>query len=451
MPADPSARPATLPRRFPALLAASATLQIMLLTMLLAISLAATATAQPAEESKDKPGDAPAAAPMDGPPQGPPPALVRFGQVEQQTLQDQWPVIGRLREVRRATVATEVFGRIIAMPVDEGTRVEGGKTIIAKVDPVWTDTAVESAQAALAQAGATVLQVEAQADQSARDLAMLEELAAAQSAKPREVDDARSKAASDKAGVQAARAGVEAAATALQRAKVEQTRQNVVAPFDGVVIKKLVEVGQWANQGTPVAEVISAGTIDAEIDVPEQLVNNLSVGDDVEVVVEPVKQEFTGKIRAIIPAGGNAARTFPVRVTLDDQGGKLKPGMSVVARVPTGQRKEVLTVPRDAVMRGQGGLAMVWVSAGGMALPVGVDVLFGSGDIYAVKVSAANAGPPLAPGMQVVIEGAERLFPTRPLMTSEPMPAQSGGPPSQPPAADDKAPTSDQAAATPQQ
>jgi len=63
------------------------------------------------------------------------------------------------------------------------------------------------------------------------------------------------------------------------------------------------------------------------------------------------------------------------------------------------------------VQRGGGG-DKVWLNLNGQALPLTVQVLFGVGDRYAIQ---PVGGPPAAPGMQVVIEGAERLFPTQPL------------------------------------
>ena len=125
---------------------------------------------------------------------------------------------------------------------------------------------------------------------------------------------------------------------------------------------------------------------------------------------------------AVNPSGSSAARTFPVKVRLNDPDGKLKPGMSVTARVPMGQRVDVLTVPSDAVHQSAAG-AVIWVEVNGAAMPVAVKVLFSEGDRYAVKPIQTDGGPGgagLSPQTRVVIEGAERLFPGRPLKLIEP-------------------------------
>src|SRR5690606_28274597 len=119
----------------------------------------------------------------------------------------------RLEEVRRATIAAEVEGKIIAAPVEEGDRVEAGRTMLVRVDPVW-------AQAALQMAEAQVASAEAELDQSRRDLAYLEQLQSAGSAKPKEVDDARAAVLSDEAQLSSARAAREEAATRVSRLDV---------------------------------------------------------------------------------------------------------------------------------------------------------------------------------------------------------------------------------------
>ena len=65
------------------------------------------------------------------------PATVRVGVAETQKLRPRLAVIGRLREVRLATVAAEVEGKVLAVPVQEGDPVVGGQTVLAEIDGVW--------------------------------------------------------------------------------------------------------------------------------------------------------------------------------------------------------------------------------------------------------------------------------------------------------------------------
>lgn len=365
---------------------------------------------------------------------GPPPALVRVGEITQETLQARFSVVGRLQEVRSAVVAAEVEGKLIEVTVEEGDTVVGGETVLARVDPVWTRLMRDAAKARVRSAQATL-------DQARLDLKYLEQLQEANSAKQREVDDARALVASNEADLDAAK-------VELERAREMIERLTVRAPFDGVVVEKTAEVGQWVEPGGPICTMISRGRIDAVVGTPERLARRVSVGDKVEVLIEPLEETVMGEVVSIIPRSRNAARTFPTKIRLDDHDGRLKSGMSVTARIPTSSTDDFMTVPRNAVVRTDEG-SVVWVPVpprdsddppgasppagdgesggkpGGEAgdgsgpppMPtagmVGVRVLFGAGN--RVAIAAMPNARPLKAGDRVVVEGMETLFPGRPL------------------------------------
>ena len=345
-------------------------------------------------------------------PQGPPPASVVTAVVAQESVQNRVRVIGRLREVRRATVASEVEGRVQEVRVDVGSKIVGGETVIAVVDDVWALLAVEQAEADVSAA-------QARADRSARDLASLQSLGQRNASDQRAIDDAKAAADADAAEVLAF-------AAALHRAEVTRDRVTVVAPFDGVVTRKIAEQGQWLDPGGAVVEMVSSGEIDAVIDVPEQQVGAVTVGMPVEVVVEATGQRLVGTVAAVNPDGSNAARTFPVKVRLDNADGMLKVGMSVVASVPLTAEQEHTIVPRDAVAFSPTG-AKVWMvmqmpgsaeDALPVAMPMDVEVLFGLGDRFVVRALPKMPGMGLRPGTEVVTEDAAMLFATRPVIVT---------------------------------
>jgi len=347
-----------------------------------------------------------------------PPALVRVGLVQVESLQARREVVGRLQEVRRVVVAAEQPGRIVQMTVNEGDVVVKNETVLAQIDEIWARNAMDLAQARLEQAKAGVAESFAQFEQAVRDRSYLDELLATKSAKPKEVADAHTTQDRQRASLNRAEADVMEAQADLNLIHEQISRLTVLAPFDGLVIQKMTEVGDWVDQGDPVAEMISHGLIDAMVDVPESVINLIEMDGEVEIFVEPLSLELAGRVVVINPWGGALARTFPVKIRLDDRGGELKPGMSVLARIPISQIAKVLTVPRDAVCRLASGGKVVWVNLGSVAVPVAVEVLFGHGDRYAIRPIDAHdgaGGSRLVDQTQVVVEGAERLSPNRPL------------------------------------
>jgi membrane fusion protein, multidrug efflux system len=346
-------------------------------------------------------------------PQGPPPALVQVGEARLQRVQNRTGVIGRLLEVRRAVVACELGGRVVAVNVEEGTAVVGGQTVLAQIDDVWARVDLEAAEADLARTQANVAEAEARLENARRERGYLEQLYQQRSARPKEVEDALAIERMAIAAVQSAQAQVLESQANVTRANERLSRTRILAPFDGVVVRKATEVGQWLQQGGEVAEVISHGAIDAVIAVPERLINHLSMGDAVDVSVVALSLELPGRVAAINPAGLASAKTFAVKVRVDDQQGTLKPAMSVTAHVPAGDMIQAIIVPRDAVRRSSQG-DTVWARVNDVAHPIAVQVLFGVGNAYAVR--PRDAGSPLSDGTQVVTEGAERLFPGQPLI-----------------------------------
>ena len=338
-----------------------------------------------------------------------PSTSVKVAQVSTQVMQERVMVVGRLEEVKRSTVASEVEGRVTELLTPAGREVVGGETVIARVDSVWSTLAVEQAKADLAAAEAT-------ARQAVRELKLLESLGSRNASDPQAIDDARAEAESSAANVLARKA-------ALHRAEETSKRVEIIAPFDGIVSAKLTEKGQWLEPGSAVVEVVSRGQIDAVIDVPEQIITQVPKGTPIELYIEALDLTITGEVVAINPDGSNAARTYPVKVRVDDRDGLLKVGMSVTARVPIRAEKEYLVVPRDAVQYAPTG-PQVWMSlvmpasAPGskpQGIPMDVDVLFGVDGMFAVQPKPKVEGMDLMPGMDVVIEGAERLWPTRPV------------------------------------
>ncbi|WP_432799295.1 efflux RND transporter periplasmic adaptor subunit [Poriferisphaera sp. WC338] len=340
---------------------------------------------------------------------GMPPANVRVADVQLENVQDRFDVVGRLEELQMSKVASEVEGKIKHVPVREGDVVKGGETVIAEVDGTWVQLAFESAKADEAARRATL-------DQSMRDLTMLEALEKARSAKPKEVADARAKVKSDSASLEAAQAAV-------RRAEEQLSRLNIIAPFDGVVISRDTEEGQWVNPGAGIASLISSGTIDAVVNVPERYINQIKVGDEVVLSMDAMHEEVKGNVVSVTPMGSSSSRTFPVKVRMSDENGRLLPGMSVTARLPIGEPREQVTVSKDAILQTVKG-PVIWVAMPNpkgegmpMAMSVPVKLLFGLGDRMVVEPVSPTGKAMLGSGTQVVVMGAERIFmPGQPLM-----------------------------------
>lgn len=331
----------------------------------------------------------------------PVPALVRVCTVERKRIQPQRPLVGRLVEVRMVTVASEVAGRINALPLEEGAEVVGGETVLAEIDDTWV-------RLALAQTRATVRSTKATLAFERSELERVQQLA--------------EQSASSLSEVEAKRARVEELGAALEEAEArvaeqseKQGRSVIRAPFDGTVVTKHAEMGEYVSPGTPIVQIVSRGEVDARIMVPESVVNWMAIGQEFPVHIDPLGRELSGRVVSVTPYGPAASRTFPVRLRLDDQDGLLKVGMSVTATVATGPAEDALVVSRDAVLvRPEG--ATIWVAVGDSpdqvhVQPIPVAIRVQTRTELAIEAEEPRDQALLGPGSSVVIEGAERLLP----------------------------------------
>lgn len=355
----------------------------------------------------EAPHDAPAAAHK-------PPVSVELTTLATREVPQTLEISGSVVPVRRATLSTRLNGRITRLVVEEGDRVHAGEVLAqvdasdihARVDQAYAGTAAaeagtrqaeaarSTASAAVAEARARIASLEAQKAEalSRLDLARTEHKRQSflfqEGAVPRqkadqteselEVAEARVRGldaalAETRAAIRRAEAAVgetEAAvagshaAAGQAAAEVAVAGSNlsyaqVVAPFDGVVVRKMAWQGEMAAPGAPLLEIQDVRQVRLEAAVPEDQLARLHMNARVPVTMDALDRQVTGTVKQIVPSGDAGSRTFTVKIALDNPDGRIVPGMYGRLRLPQGSR-ELLTVPATAVVR-RGQLESVYV------------------------------------------------------------------------------------------
>ena len=318
-------------------------------------------------------------------------------------------VTGTLAAEEEAEVAAEVQGRVIATPVERGTRVSEKSDLIRIAPAEATAQAVEAeANAAqiesrLGLSGGSTLDVEqvpevanAKANlQLARgdfertrmlferkllSQAEFDQRSAQFEVAQRQYDIARNAAVQQYQALQAARARVSLAQKALADTVVR-------APFSGVVGQRLVSVGDYVTRGTKVASVMRTNPLRVELTVPEQYSAEVAVGRAVsfEVDASPGKT-FTGQVRYVSPALQTDSRSLIVEAVVPNEDGMLKPGSFATARIEQATRRPGVLVPAAAV-RTVGETSRVFVVSGGQVEERIVTVGQPEGDLVEIATS----------------------------------------------------------------
>ena len=293
---------------------------------------------------------------------------VRSEEVERRDLVARVSATGHIEPETSVDITTDVAGRIVELPVEEGQDVSEGDLLLV-IDPAQYQAAVNQALAGLSQTRATEAQMRASYIQAQRDA---ERYVALKERAPdlitdTEVEQAVTQADVRKALWKAAEYSVRQAQALLEQTQDKLTKTVIRAPMSGRVTRLNVERGETAivgtmnNPGSLLLTVADLSTMEAVIEVDETDIPDIEVGDSASVEIDAFpSQRFSGRVTkignsSIIPrsnltsTGSDQAIDFEVRITLDDPPAAVRPDLSATADVITATRENVLAIPITAL------------------------------------------------------------------------------------------------------
>jgi len=174
------------------------------------------------------------------------------------------------------------------------------------------------------------------------------------------------------ASVSQAQATVDQAVASLESSQDNAADKVITAPVSGEVTDVALEVGQMASPQSPFATIVSTNNLNATVNVlPDQL-NNLNVGDEVEIEVDGSEETYTGTISYISPVG-NDSGLFTVEAEIPNPGENVLPGMVATIIVDEVMASNSYIVPTESIVT-QGETDSVYVIRDGAAHQVEVQV-----------------------------------------------------------------------------
>jgi RND family efflux transporter MFP subunit len=287
-------------------------------------------------------------------------------------------VVGTVQPKLQAVIEAKVSGRITRLPVTLGQSVKQGEVLV--------ELATQEVHARLDQANAAFRQAELDFNRTA---------------------NLRKQQAATQAEFDAAQARHNVAKAAVAEAEALSGYAKIVAPFNGVVARKLADEGDLAMPGKPLLELEGRAGLRLVADVPSLLAGRVLPDAKLSVRVDTLADAITGTVAEISPAADPASRTVRVKVDLPETAG-LRAGQFGRLAVPIGEATFLFVPPPALVRRGQ--LEILFVAADGKAqmrlvragkeTPQGIEILAG-----------------LVPGETVVVEGAGNLRDGQPIQT----------------------------------
>lgn len=272
----------------------------------------------------------------------------------------------------QAAVAFRVSGYVESVNVEEGDRVKKG-AVLATIRR--SDYAEKLGQASASHAEAQAALTNAQSD-----LARAQQLFAANALTKPELDAAI-------ASVEIGRARVNRGRAAAGEASLALGDTTLVAPIDGVILRRSIERGDLGTPGAPTFILATTSTVRVVFGAPDNMLGALKPGQAIDVTTESIPDRtFTATVVRIAPAADAKTRVFDVELHIDNPADVLKPGMIASLEIRKGAAA-MLAIPLDAVVRppnAPDGYA-VFVVEEGKAVARNVDLGEPMGNLVAVR------------------------------------------------------------------
>jgi len=193
-------------------------------------------------------------------------------------------------------------------------------------------------------------------------------------------------------------------------------RASIQAPFNGYIIKKETEVGQWLEKGEPALTLIAVNPLKVEVALPQYHFDAILEGTSAKVKLKlrerPKKSKvFYGTVIEKIVSGDPASRTFPVRIKIKNAHKILAPGMLVSVEIHSKDSTiSNLFVPKDAIVRTPRE-TLIWVARKKGASFKTDKVLVKTGRSEKKRVAITSLKGEIHKGDWVIVQGNERLRP----------------------------------------
>jgi membrane fusion protein, multidrug efflux system len=305
-------------------------------------------------------------------PAEPAPVAVRVAAVRSQSIDRFLRVTGSLAADEQAEVAAETGGRVVATPVERGTRVSAGAVLI-RLSGQEADASLREAEANAAQIEARlgltsdqpfdpahvpeVLNAKASLDWAEADFNRIQALLDQKVVSQSEFDQKQTQMQAARQQYRTAQNAAQQSYLSLQaaRARVDLARKTaadtvVKAPFAGLVAERVVSTGDYVTRGMKVATVVRINPLRVELTVPEQYLSQVKEGQAVKLTVDAYAGEtFSAKVRFVSPALKTDQRALTVEAIAPNADSRLKPGLFATAFLQKPAAAAALLVPTTAV------------------------------------------------------------------------------------------------------
>ncbi len=321
-------------------------------------------------------------------PPGRPPAIVVVDQAVKESIAPTAFYSANVISRDDANLSAELAGKITWV-AEVGDRFATGE-IVVKLDDVFIKQQVIEEQ--------SIIQSEkAKYDLHTKEVKRFTELIEDNNIARNQLDQA----ISDQA---VARSNMASAKARLTQAEERLRRTQIKAPFDGVVSERLLQTGEWANNGNTILRLVSSSNLEIQTHIPASSLQFVTIGTPINYILDSI--QASGKVRALVPIGGSNSRLYELRISAE--GDALVAGKLLRVAIPTEHEREAILIPRDALVLRREGVYVYRVNEASVAERVQVET--GISDLHRIEVLGD-----IQVSDRVITRGAENLRPGSPV------------------------------------
>lgn len=262
---------------------------------------------------------------------------LKFEQVAAQNVPGQDLFIGTIESSDRGILAARIDGRVGRLAVKVGDPVKAGQLLLTIEQNTVNDRLAEAQGSREAAA--------ARLDLAEKTYQRYAQLAKAEAVTPQELDRVTAEREQARQNFKAASAGV-------AQARTGAAYNRIIAPYAGIIAEQLVESGSTVMPGTPLLVIERSGIPQARIAVPESLVGQITLGENLLLEIPALQRTISGSVTEIQPASDPATRSFAVKLSLPSDAG-LTPGLFLRAQRSAATGSALLIPLAALVHRGQ--------------------------------------------------------------------------------------------------
>lgn len=262
---------------------------------------------------------------------------------------------GTINPVNTVSVGSVVSGLIESIYVDYNSQVKKGQ-LLAQIDPRNFQASVEQNTAQVQNAEANMAKIQAVTEMSRKTYVRYKNLYKKNFIAKSELDQAESDYLSNKAQIASAAAQISQARANLATAKTNLGYTKIIAPVDGTIIARKIDIGQSVAASFQAPELFTIAQdltkMQIEVSVSEADIGKVAVGQEVTYTLDGYQDSiFKGKVTQvrISPTTVSNVVTYTVIVEVDNEDLKLIPGMTANVSIITHKSENVLCAPSIAL------------------------------------------------------------------------------------------------------